>query len=575
MRSTTTRLAIASLALAVVPATPADAETLYVSAAAGSAGDGSRAQPFASLARVERASRPGDTIVVLPSPGSAAPLAGGIALKRDQSLVGAGPSVRGASLPQRVPALTNTDAARHSGDAVTLADGSSVRNIVVADAYRGAIYGEDVTGVDVRGNNVFGHNTSCAEGFHIQPFLLPSMLPGVGVPISEGLINGWAGIMVDADRARGKVTIARNRVHDSHCGDGIDVRLAGTARIDAEIRGNFVTDLEEGEDLQSVLAVGMQALGRSSLNARLDRNRQFRIGNIELPPEGPLNDLGNGLPGVAADSEGVFANLDDHARFDAVVTRNTFREGIGGFSANGMEMVITDGSPTAHMRISDSSFTDVPGDILEAINFGTGSTMSLTLDHVVASHSTGIGNTYVIPGNNGDCLVLGQSGAGSSTKLVMRDSVFSDCVNNGMLAGSNVVSGGPAAALELSISDSVISGNRGYGVRVGALTALQRLRARFENTTITGNAGVANLAFDDLGGTTDAIIDAGGGALGSSGGNCIFGGAVLDTESIGFDVSAAGNWWGQAGGPLPGRTLGVGGTIDATSPLSSAPRAGC
>ena len=576
MRRVSALAALAALVLAVVPAAGADGRTLRVSATANPGGDGSRVQPFDSLARVEHASRPGDRILVLPAPPSTAPLDGGIALKPGQTLAGAGPAVRGSTLPGRLPQLTNTSAERHSGNAITLADGVRVRNLVIAGAHRGAIYGKNTIGVTIEGNNVSGHNVSCTIGFHIQPFLLPTMVPGVSVPIAEGLTNGWAGIMVDANRGNGEVTIARNRVHDSVCGDGIDIRVAGRAQLHAEIRGNVVSDLEEGDDLQSVLAVGMQALGRSTLDARLDRNRQLRIGSIHLAPGSPVNEIGNGLPGVAADSEGVFANLDDHAHFNAVVTRNTFRQGIGGFSANGMEMVITDGSPTARMRIADSSFTDVPGDILEAINFGIGSTMSLVLDHVVASRSTGIGNTYVIPGNNGDCLVLGQSGAGTSTKLVMRDSVFSECVNNGMLAGSNVVNGtGPASALQLSISDSVISGNRGYGVRVGVLTPLEQLRARFENTTITGNASVANLAFDDLGGTTDAIIDAGGGALGSRGGNCIFGGAVLDVETIGFDVSAQSNWWGRDGGPLPGRTAGFGGALDLSAPLAAPPRESC
>ena len=101
----------------------------------------------------------------------------------------------------------------------------------------------------------------------------------------------------------------------------------------------------------------------------------------------------------------------------------------------------------------------------------------------------------------------------------MRRSQFTSCVGNGMLLGSNVVSGrGPAGELDVRIADSVISGNRGYGIRVGNLTALDRLRMRMDNTTVTGNAGLANLAFDDLGGTKDAVIDIGGGPLGSRGG---------------------------------------------------------
>jgi hypothetical protein len=555
-------LAVLGLAL---PA-PAVAADIHVSAMAHDHGTGSSARPFDSLARAERASRRGDRILVHAAPRTAAPLDGGIALKPGQRLIGL--RARG-----RVGRVTNTSAEHQAGDAVTLADRTLVRGLEIPDARRGAIHGENVTGVRIEKNVVTGHNTACVDGFHIQPFLLPSMVPGVGIPISGGLSNAWAAIMVDADRARGRVVITGNRVQRSACGDGIDVRLDGRARIDASLTRNVVSDLDEGEGQRSVLALGLQALGHSRLNAELDRNRQERIGNVHLGP--PLDELGNGLPLVGADSEGVFANIDDEARFEADVSRNEFREGLGGFSANGMEMVITGGSPTAHMTISRSRFIRVPGDILEVINFGLGASMTAELDRVVAHRSTGIGNTYVLPGNNGDCLVTGQSGARNDTRIRLRRVRFTSCAGNGMLLGSNVVSGsGPAGTLDARISDSVISGNRGYGIRVGNLTRLGTLRMRMADTTVTGNAGVANLGFDDIGGVRDAIVDIGGGRLGSRGGNCIQGNAGLDADVIGLDVDARHNWWGRPAGP-GGRAVAVGGALRAGDPLGSPPRPGC
>src|SRR5205807_1686941 len=139
-----------------------------------------------------------------------------------------------------------------------------------------------------------------------------------------------------------------------------------------------------------------------------------------------------------------------HSTLKASVEHNTWRHGIGGFSVNGMEMVITSGSPTAAMRISNSSFSDGPGDLLEEINFGTGATMSLDLERVTATHSTGLGNTYLLPGNNGDCLVMGHTGAGDSTSLRMRYSVLSDCANNGLTVASGVDNGSNGAAGTLS-----------------------------------------------------------------------------------------------------------------------------
>src|SRR2546430_15671822 len=70
------------------------ASTWYVKADAAAGGDGSRSRPFATLAQVEAASRPGDTIRVLPS---MRPLDGGIQLKDGQRLTGLGDPVTRAT----------------------------------------------------------------------------------------------------------------------------------------------------------------------------------------------------------------------------------------------------------------------------------------------------------------------------------------------------------------------------------------------------------------------------------------------------------------------------------------------
>ncbi len=95
----------------------------YVSAAAPAGGDGSASAPFNSLALVQQASGPGDTIVIEPSPASTPPLDGGIALQPGQRLIGDGPPVvqfGAALIPQRasrcvgssgnssLPQITNT-----------------------------------------------------------------------------------------------------------------------------------------------------------------------------------------------------------------------------------------------------------------------------------------------------------------------------------------------------------------------------------------------------------------------------------------------------------------------------------
>ena len=154
-----------------------------------------------------------------------------------------------------------------------------------------------MAGALVRGNDISGHNTSCTPGFHIPPFNVPTTVPGAGIPISDGLMNGWAGIMLDASRGSGRVRVLHNRVHDAECGDGIDVRLNGTARFRAKIHRNTVENLMQGEDLESVLAIGLQTREQARLVAKLDRNVQTNLGN-ESDVGGP----------EGADSEGVFVN---------------------------------------------------------------------------------------------------------------------------------------------------------------------------------------------------------------------------------------------------------------------------
>ncbi|HEY2794877.1 MAG TPA: hypothetical protein VGJ28_21135, partial [Micromonosporaceae bacterium] len=200
-RSTTAALAtLATVGAWVVFAAPAayaaGLHTWYVSAAATSPGDGSKGAPFPTLAAVQAASGPGDTIMVLAAPTSTAPLDGGITLKKGQHLEGSGPSVVGSSAAD-LPRIANTTAAANNGDAVDLATDSEVSNLVIAGSYRGSVYGSDVSGAVVHANDISGQNTSCANGFLVQPFLLETYTAGVDRAATTGVQNGWAAILFD------------------------------------------------------------------------------------------------------------------------------------------------------------------------------------------------------------------------------------------------------------------------------------------------------------------------------------------------------------------------------------------
>lgn len=565
--------------------------TLYVSALADPGGDGSRAAPFSSLQALEQASQAGDDLVVLPVSLDVPALDGGITLKPHQRLLGGGPdvvqhrdnaAVAGAAVLNALPRIRNTNLLRLEGDAVRLAELSEVRNLVITESARGGIYGLNVPGASVHGNDLSGYNTTCTVGFTVEPFVLPTNVPLVGVPIA--LPAGWAGILIDADRGTGVVKITDNHVHNSACGNGIDLRINGSADYVATVSGNLVTQLERGPLYQAgeflVHAITLQITDHGRLAATSINNTQTFIG-----AEG-------------ADCEGLFMNLSDSAIGTWTIDRNYFAHGIGGFSCNGMELVVSNGSTHAKMILSNSYFEDNPGDMLEQLNFGVASTVILEIENVVVKDTherggdpdfSGAPGNRGIPGNLGDCLVTGSTGSGNTTRLKISNSEFSGC-NNGLslLSGINLLNnvlGGvtsgslspnliaPDGLLQAEISNSVFRDNANSNLVVTVLAPLRELSVKVENSDFS-RAGSSTVLLRKLatGSVERSQIDFGGAELGSAGGNCILGGVPLDVRSEGFFAGMRGNWWGQAGGPSPERiSQSEPGSLDLAAPLDTAP----
>ncbi|WP_067714682.1 hypothetical protein [Nocardia yamanashiensis] len=463
-----------------------DSATWYVSAAAPAGGTGSAESPFDSLARAESASRDGDAIVVVPVAADVPALDGGITLKPRQKLVGDGPAVVGAAGNAALPRIANSTGAR-DGDAVRLAPGAEVRNLVISGARRGGIYGSDAANVVIAGNDVSGTNTQCSDGFMIGPFTLPASLPlGTAVPALPEFItlnNGWAAIMTDFSAAAGNVRIEGNAVHDTACGDGIDVRAHGTSRVTAALTGNSVRTINLGLIKLSVLAVGLQAADSAQLTAELTGNSQTEIAS---PTTSLLNKV--------ADSEGLFLNALGQATMDVTVTRNEFHGGYGNFSANGLEYVTTNGSPNSRVKVSDSTFDTVAGDIIENYNLTTGGArQSLTLERVRAYHSEFPGALLnsVVPANLGTCLVTTNFGRTAKTALTVTDSDLGDCSADavGLIAYTPSGSGPATSELTFDIRDTTISGAAAHGLNIINVGDTARLTGTVARTSIAATTG--------------------------------------------------------------------------------------
>ena len=576
----------------------------YVSASAFAGGDGTINSPFNSLAAAEQASSPGDTIVIAPSPLNVPPLDGGIALKPGQRLIGAGPPVVQLGQPllqpgpplatstelASQPRIANTSGATNSGDVVELADDTDVENLVITSAYRGAIYGKDVVNVAVRGNDVANFNTSGAVGFRVQPFYLNSYTSGLASggppPFGNGIGAGWAGILVDTASVQTNILIERNYVHDGFCGDGIDLRSMATGNATAQVNRNFVTGLAQcrGTGVGTIEGIGTQVTGTGILTATLDGNTEANTGS------------------TGANMDSLFINPAESGRLIESIKHNLYTTGIGGASTNGMEFIISNGKPYSELTISDSQFYNNPGDMLELFNRGEqGSTGILILDHVLVDGTTisrGL-PTYAIPAggangvplastgdNTGECLGIASVGANDVTMLVMRDSEFVGCGNNGIEITNNHCtnppSNGPGCGagdphtVSIDIQRSRISGSRYYNLWMNDVTPLTELVVRVEDTDLSTSLSGVAVAFDQqpTGSTGSYVIDLGGGALGSKGRNCIFGGAIYDLETKGYNVTAEDNWWGTPSGPVPGKVVATaGGSVDDANWLTQAPSA--
>ncbi|MBF6136986.1 hypothetical protein IU501_28815 [Nocardia otitidiscaviarum] len=474
-------LACVAAATGIAQAQP-DSMTWYVRAGAAPGGSGEAGAPFESLARAEAASRAGDTIVIQPA---AAALDGGIALKPGQRLVGGGAEVIGAPDGAELPRLINTTG-DNDGDAVRLAPGVQVRNLVIDGAQRGGIYGHDAVDAVISGNRVTGTNRRCADGFMIGPFTLP---PGIAVgvaadPLPEFIVlnNGWAAIMADFSAATGTIRIEGNIVHDTACGDGIDIRAHGTSVVDARLRGNAIRDINLGLAKLSVLALGLQAGDTARLTAELVGNQQIGI----APLSSPLNHL--------ADSEGLFINPMGRAVMEVTVDRNEFRDGHGNFSANGLEYVTTNGTPQSRVTVSNSTFEHVRGDIIESYNLSTeGARQSLSLNNVSAFHSTFPAAVLnpVIPANLGSCLVTTNFGRTGSTHLEVADSRFGDCSADGIGLISYTPTGPEPATAQLTfdIRDTTVTGAAANGLAIVNVGDTDVVRGSIDRTSVSGVRG--------------------------------------------------------------------------------------
>jgi hypothetical protein len=512
--------------------------TWWVRAGAAPGGWGSRAHPFDSLAAVEAASLSGDRIVVLPA---AVPLDGGIALKPDQQLVGAGPAVTDAT-QSTVPAITNSSAARYGGDAVVLADDTEVRNVRIVDAYTAGVVGRDVSRALLSGDVITGFNRS----------------EGVGATGFLGLEFGNAGIDVRAaGDTRSDLTIRGTTVADAD-GNGSIFRTADTARLDVHLIADRFHDLRVASSLPAdqnfgfVEAVFFDSAGASRFHLHADRLFVDTIGT-----------------GTASNADAIFSTNDGSSRQLVDLRHYTFRDtsGTGGPRSSGGEYVT--GIPTAvgsqfALHITDSDIRDAQAEGVQLDDFGTSEQVSLDIRHTLIQH-TGLSTTPDLsehPFGTADCVEITprEPATGSTYRITLVDDHLLGCTGNGIQIwnGPATLTTGTVARLasmSLNLRHDVIAGNGRDGLFLNDIGSIDQFSLAAERTSVIDNANGVELRDTPLGTTTSSTIDLGGGSLGSPGLNRIFGNHYDVVANDNFQIAARNDWWGSPSGPDPAGTL--------------------
>ena len=554
-------------------------------ATAPAGGNGSASAPFNSISQLVTVYGPGDTIMIEPAPVGTV-LNGGLPLLPGQRLIGDGPPVveTSASLipngppvmvssgASSLPQITNTTTYLN-GDAIELASNTVVENLVIVSPARGGIYGQDALNVTISGNDISGVNTSGAAGFVVQPFFSSSYVNGGGTYLESGINAGWAAILLDTDSGSSSIVVSNNYIHDGACGDGIDIRGMNAGDVTAQVTSNYITRLVQCSSVGTIEGIGTQVTGTSHMRATL-------VGNTEA---------NTGSPGANMDS--LFVDPAESGILTETIDQNVYMNGIGGASTNGFEYIVSNGNGTSSVTISNSYFENDPGDMLQELNFaGEGARATLILDNVTVVQTTiDRGNpAYALPPgtltgatNTGDCLDIVSNGFKDITIFQMIDSSFTSCANNGIEVLSNQATGnGPAGnihTIAMDIRNSTSSGAQFYNLWVNVVSPLTNLSVKVQDTNLSYSGSGVAAAFDlqPTGTTKNYAIDLGGGTLGSTGGNCIFGGPIYNLEATAYNVFAKHDWWGTPSGPPVGTVheSEAGFTINDSSPLRTAPPA--
>jgi len=523
------------------------ASTWYVKADAAAGGNGSRDRPFATLEQVETASRPGDTVRVMPA---TRPLDGGIQLKDGQRLIGLGDPVTKAAASGARPTVTNTNAARYQGDAIRLANYNVVENIHIDGATRAGIFGVNAARPEIRGtlitnNMIQGNDLRRLERLWPEGFVLYQ---------SQG--NHFGGITL----------LACGPGASSYCAMHAPERPAAANFGEAVIAGNVIRD----SNLEGImLLTDTGAVGSFTVTDTVVRDLSLNLPRPEsfTPPVGIVRSRAFTL--IALNHSQVRLTM---SRFHAENLSP-----VGNYATDGLVFLTGGDSPVVNARISDAAVLNPR--MVGEVNNGD----SIEIQH--RGTTNGILNIDMTrldlrdPASANIKILEAANPTNGIYNLTLSDSVLTNTNPAGGLDGQIRLSGASngSKAFTLTVRNTKFSG---FGGAIGILNAnnLDTLKVLVENSSLsdfTAPPGAKPIAAVTVTHPADktlgmAVIDLGGGSLGSRGRNRFVKNAGLDLSvsnaSAGtapIQVDAAGNYWED--GPTD---IAISGNVKFTRPTN-------
>jgi hypothetical protein len=571
-------------------ASTAHAADWYVKAKAANGGDGSKNSPFNSFQQVETASAPGDTIYILQSPSHDV-LDGGLQLKDGQKLIGLGPNVLRANQNSARAKLTNTSDTRYDGDIVRLAKNNVVENIHFDNAWRSSILGINAVAANIR-DNLITNDMAVHDLFDIEGPAPSTCAVQGGVPVCAGLWPNGFILFASQTNHFGAITLVTCGTGTRSALTNVDVRPEGYCKFlepsagtvpstgQVVIRGNVIEDSNSD---------GIMLINDFGVSANFSV-----VDNV-------VRDLSQGLgdPGAQGVDHVVRSRAFTIITIENGVSNLELREFVGSnlspvgdFAADGVVFLTSGLNPVSNNNLADISISNpfLSGD--------TGNGDSIEIQH--RGSTNGILNVDIRradlrdPASTNIKIIESSNPDNGTYNVTVRDSVLSNVNSRGNEDAQIRFSGTARTqikAINVSLDNVEISGlGRGIGVAGASFNnKVLQLHIKVQNSSLADLSKDAvfyvNPANQQIGTVGGAIIDLGGGPLGSVGRNRLVNNGVVpanlpvipgenvdptepedidvhnqNTTGPAINIYGANNFWG-GGAPVAGTDIIVSGNV--------------